>query len=67
MSERITYEHALKDCLQDFIAMSEQLIERETTGKGLSFWQVRGQWESLVRNARNLYNRETSSYGDGFK
>jgi hypothetical protein len=59
------YERQLRDCLHDFVIMVENEIGGIQTGlyHGPKMRDSIGQWKSLARDARNLLNREDSSYG----
>jgi hypothetical protein len=60
-----SYETQLRECLMDFAAMVENEIEGVQTGKyhGPRMNECIGQWKALARDARNILNREDSSYG----
>ncbi len=45
------YEQALRECLLDFEAMAEEINGRQN-------FATRGQWQALIRAARQLRNRE---------
>lgn len=54
----MNHETRLRDALRDCLALLETIHTRETTGRGPSYSNYRGQVAATIIEGHNLLNRE---------